>query len=102
MPFFSETINLDERQSNVSMTILLSSWRPLNSSWKHLIDVHLNFIFEYEKNYWAGVTLTRNRLVCHERCCVNQRPVQVLNVCADVLGLGRPTLFSKRALTEKF
>ena len=40
---------LGGRQSNVSMTILLFSWRQLNSPWKRLTAVHLNFILKYEK-----------------------------------------------------
>ena len=38
-----------------------SSSQELNSSWKHLIEVHLNFIFEYGKNVVEGPRVTDNR-----------------------------------------
>ena len=47
-----------KRQLNVSMTIVLFSWRQVNSSWKHLTDVHLNFSLEIWKKCCWGARLT--------------------------------------------
>ena len=40
-----DPLSSPERSVSVS-----SSSEELNSSWTHVIDIHLNFIFKYEKN----------------------------------------------------
>ena len=48
---------------NGNTQMLLFSWRQLNLSWKYLIDVHLNFIFEYEKNVVEGRLLLTTAVI---------------------------------------
>ena len=60
--FFSYSeAKLGGLQSDVSMSILMHSWRQLNLSWKCSIDLYLNFIFEYEKKSPDGERVTDNR-----------------------------------------
>ena len=52
--FHIRKYNLGGCQSNVSMTNSTAAKRTGVSSWKHLIEVHLNFTFEYEKKSSRG------------------------------------------------
>ena len=49
-----QRLSVGGRQSNVSVTNSTATKRTGVSSWKHLIEIHLNFTFEDEKKTLRG------------------------------------------------